>query len=156
MNQVFLREAVVADGAMLEQYVLEDSQFTVLPMEAMTTSLYAIEKHPILIMEAEKVVGFFILQVGIGVSQYTEDEDAVLLKAYSIDDRFQGKGYGKRSLEVLPAFVKAYFPKSKKVVLAVNHGNISAQMLYLKAHFYDTKRRIHGVKGLQFIFELTI
>ncbi|MGX7418525.1 GNAT family N-acetyltransferase [Carnobacterium gallinarum] len=153
MNQLFLREAVVADGSLLEQYVLEDTQFTSLPMDAMTNSLYEIEKHPILILEKESLVGFFILQVGIGVNVYTEDQNAVLLRAYSIDDRFQGKGYGKRSLEILPAYIQEQFPMSKKVILAVNHGNISAQMLYLKADFYDTKRRIHGEKGTQFIFE---
>lgn len=156
MVDIYLREAVVADGPILESYQLEDSQYTTMPMEAMTESLHIIEKYPILILVENDLAGFFILEIGMDVQIYTDEPNTVLLRAYSIDDRFQGKGYGKLSLERLHGFVETKFPSIKKVVLAVNHGNISAQMLYLKAGFYDTKRKIHGIKGVQFVFEMDI
>lgn len=153
---VRLREARVSDGELLASYFLEDSHFTSLPMDAMTQTLYEVEKHPIMILKEEVLVGFFILQVGIGVEPYTDNPNAILLRAYSIDDRYQGKGYGKESMSSLKAFVNEYFPQVNEVVLAVNHMNIGAQMLYLKSGFYDTKRRINGELGVQFVYSMDL
>ena len=54
----------MSDGELLASYFLEDSHFTSLPMDAMTQTLYEVEKHPIMILKEEAFVGFFILQVG--------------------------------------------------------------------------------------------
>lgn len=159
MNQradIRLREAVLTDSHLLEQYQLQDSKYTTMPMKAATDSLRSLDIFPVLILAEDDLVGFFTLKTGVEVKTYTDEPNVLLLKSYSIDDRFQGKGFGKLSLQKVHGFVAEKFPGIKKVVLGVNKANIAAQLLYLKIGFLDTKRRIEGSLGVQFVLEMEI
>ena len=87
------------------------------------------------------MVGFFILQWG-DIQPYSCDEDALLLRAYSIQQQYQGQGFAKQSMHELPVFVNGYFPDVRKVVLGVNRKNKLAQKVYLAGGFEDTGRRV--------------
>ncbi len=76
---------------------------------------------------------FFALQTGDRVQEFTENENALLLTSFSINHNRQRKGYAKKSLALLQAFVQRYFPMKNEVVLAVNEKNIPAQNLYEKS-----------------------
>ncbi|QXE02336.1 hypothetical protein [Terribacillus sp. DMT04] len=55
------------------------------------------------------------------------------MRTFSTDYHCLEKGYGKGTLEQLPAFVREAFPHIDEIVLAVNEGNALARRLYEKA-----------------------
>ena len=110
MEDLILIEATIGDISMIENYTIEETPYTVMPMDGMTESMHEHEKHPILILDNGKMVGFFILQTGESILNYVSNPNAILLKAHSIDKRYQKQGYGKTSMEKLPEFIKEHFP----------------------------------------------
>ncbi|MER1954281.1 GNAT family N-acetyltransferase [Desemzia incerta] len=143
METIQLREAMIEDIPKLENYAIESNTYMIKPMDALTESLHETGKHPILILKGNDLVGFFILQFGIGVSRYTDNPNAVLFKAHSIDLRYQSQGYAKKSLELLPDYVREYYPDVDEIVLSVAVDNISSQMLYVRSGFLNSLKRIN-------------
>ncbi|WP_102028369.1 GNAT family N-acetyltransferase [Salirhabdus sp. Marseille-P4669] len=134
----------------------EQSQFTAYPLEALKKCELDQERFPIVILWKGIPAGFFVLHGWNGVKTYSENQNALLLRAFSIDSIYQGKGMAKQSIKLLPAFVKEHFPHINEIVLGVNHANSVAQHVYLKGGFMDKGKRIIGKKGEQFVFHLTI
>ncbi|MEG0443689.1 MAG: GNAT family N-acetyltransferase [Carnobacterium sp.] len=155
-DEIILKEATIADAVLFENYQLKETPYTVKPMTAMTDSLHETKKFPVLILKEETLVGFFILQKEKGFSTYPTEENALLLHAHSIDERFQNKGYGKLSMERLPLFIKENFDSIDEIVLAVDYDNLSGQMLYLKTGFVDTKKRSKEDGAYKFIYSKKI
>lgn len=57
------------------------------------------------------------------------------------------RGHAKEALSLLSDFVRVNYPEIRKIVLAVNINNESAQFLYKQAGFVDKGVRKKGVKG---------
>lgn len=151
MEKITLREAVIEDGPKLENYAIDSNPYIIKPMDALTESMHETEKHPILILKDEELIGFFILQLGVGVSKFSDNPKAILFKAHSIDLNYQGKGYAKKSLELLPDYVLYHYPMVNEIVLSVSIDNISSQMLYLRCGFSNTNKRISIGNSVEFI-----
>jgi RimJ/RimL family protein N-acetyltransferase len=98
-------------------------------------------------MEKGKLVTFFVLHKNEGVKPYSNNIHAILLRAFSTDFRYQGMGYAKKALMLLPPFVKVNFKEINEIVLAVNVQNVVAQKLYQKCGFIDNGVRKMGKKG---------
>lgn len=131
----------------------EQAQFTALPSKI----LEAIEgQHRIVILDEDEPVGFFILHKTERVKEYSDNPNAMLLTALSVNYSKQGKGYAKQAMFLLRDFVKTEFPDCDEIVLAVNHKNIPAQSLYAGVGFTDTGRRKNGPIGEQFILKLLL
>ncbi len=113
-------------------------------------------QHPIVILDFSKPVGFFLLHANERVKEYSDNPDAMLLTALSINHMEQGKGYAKKGMYELRVFVKNEFPTCTEIVLAVNHKNLPAQQLYKKAGFTNTGRTKMGNIGQQFIYSLLV
>ncbi|WP_228409675.1 GNAT family N-acetyltransferase [Radiobacillus deserti] len=112
--------------------------------------------YPIVILHHDMPVGFFVLHGWDGVQKYSDNQNALLIRAYSIHPSFQGKGIALQSLQILPTFVKKQFPTCNEIVLGVNHKNIPAQRLYLRSGFKDSGKRIIGKLGEQFVFHMNV
>ncbi|SEK71737.1 hypothetical protein SAMN04488700_2128 [Carnobacterium iners] len=147
-----LKEATIGDIPLIESYALEDHQYADMPIKAMTNSLHETQKHPILILNKENLVGFFILQKNKVIETFPMDNTSLFLRDHSIDERFQEKGFGKLSIEALPIYIRNSFDNINKVVLAVDYDNLSGQMLYLKTGFKDTKERYKENNRFKFIY----
>ena len=156
MKDLILREATVGDILIIEDYTIEETPYTVKPMDGMTESLHESEKHPILVLDGDKMVAFFILQTGDAVLKYGSNSHAILLKAHSVDRQYLKQGYGKASIEKLPSFVSEHFPSINEIILLVDYDNISGQMLYMKSGFKDTKNRVKELNGYKFIYSKTL
>lgn len=152
MKGLMLREATVGDILIIEDYTIEETPYTVKPMDGMTESLHESEKHPILVLDGDKMVGFFILQTGDAILNYGSNPHAILLRAHSIDKRYLKKGYGKASIEKLPSFINEHFPSITEIILLIDHDNISGQMMYVKSGFKDTKNKVKELDGYKFIY----
>ncbi|UFT99060.1 GNAT family N-acetyltransferase [Radiobacillus kanasensis] len=142
----------------LEHYPLppQQLQFTGLPLDCVAKAETENEYYSIVILYNDVPAGFFVLQGWDGVQTYSDNREALLIRAYSINPTYQGKGIAKKSLELLPTFIKAHFPERNEIVLGVNHKNIPAQQVYLKAGFVDRGKRVYGKLGEQFVFHLQI
>ncbi|WP_035053341.1 GNAT family N-acetyltransferase [Carnobacterium pleistocenium] len=149
---LILLEATVGDIQMIENYVIEENAYTVMPMDAMTESLHEYEKYPILILDKKKMVGFFILQTGKSILKYTSNPHAILLKNHSVDKRYQKKGYGKASMEKLPEFIKRNFSSINEIILLIDYENISGQMMYLKSGFKNTGNKVKESDEYKFVY----
>lgn len=57
---------------------------------------------------------------------------------FFIDFRYQGKGYGKRALQLFLQFIKEQHPRCQSIQLTVHPENKSAQHLYIGAGFQPT------------------
>ncbi|TGA96648.1 GNAT family N-acetyltransferase [Sporolactobacillus shoreae] len=136
----------------IEDYVIREIQFTAHPREALEQCMREGERHAVLILHGSLLVGFFVLHTWAGAKKYSENRRALLLRAFSVDSRFQGKGYGKQALALLDDFIKLHFPDVNEIVLGVNHANVRAQQLYLHHGFSDTGRRVIGTHGEQFVY----
>ena len=70
----------------------EQVQYTRLPRDVSDLQEW---QYPIVILAGEEPVGFFLLHRTERVKEFTGNPDAILLTAFSIDYRQQGKGYTK-------------------------------------------------------------
>ncbi|KJL03279.1 MULTISPECIES: GNAT family N-acetyltransferase [Priestia] len=142
----------------VHSYTLPEGQliYTALPAEAIAKCKQERDRAPVLILAENKLAGFFVLDAGEAVKEYTESSGALLIRSYSIHPDYQGTGVGKKSLKLLPSFIIHHFPTKNKVVLGVNHKNTAAQRLYKRCGFIDTDRHIFGSQGKQFVYQMNI
>jgi RimJ/RimL family protein N-acetyltransferase len=139
--------------AKLSDYHLseEQSRYAPVPLNALLKCEEDSTRDPVVILYNGEPVGFFVLHGWEGVKAYSDNKDAILLRGYSINSKFQGKGIANESLLVLESFVKKEFPSKKEIILAVNHKNKIAQHVYKKGGFVDKGIRVMGRKGELFI-----
>lgn len=135
--------------SLLEDYFLPEEQmnYTSLPFDAIKKCEQDVDRHPIVILHNHEAAGFFVLHGWEGVKGYSDNKEALLLRAYSVNYSFQGKGIARLSLELLLSFVKENFPLINEIILAVNANNKSAQQVYQKCGFEDKGIRAMGRKG---------
>ena len=146
MNLYFYNETLSKE---IEQYVITEEQlrFTGTPQENIMLSNSDADRYPILVMENEQLVTFFVLHKNEGVKPYSNNNKAILIRAFSTDFHHQGKGYATMALQQLPDFVKAHFNEINELVLAVNSKNDVAQNLYKKCGYIDEGVRTMGTRG---------
>lgn len=98
-------------------------------------------------MDGNKLVTFFVLHEKEGVTPYSSNEHALLIRSFSTDFYEQGKGYAKTALQLLPDFVRKHFPLINELVLGVNVPNRAAQELYKRCGFVDEGRQAMGLRN---------
>ena len=132
-------------------YFLTDEMtyFTGTPQENIALSQKNPQHHPILAFSQQKLVTFFVLDAGPQKADYTDENDALLLRSFSTDARFLRWGYAKEALRLLPDFVKTHFPAMKQIVVAVNKKNSAAKNLYYSVGFVDSGEEKMRPKGPQ-------
>ena len=131
----------------------EQAQFTALPSKILEETE---GENRIVILDENEAVGFFVLHKTKRVKEYSDNTNAMLLTALSVNHAMQGKGYAKQAMLLLSDFVKSEFHNCDEIVLAVNHKNIPAQRLYSRVGFSDTGKRKNGPIGEQFILNLLL
>lgn len=76
-------------------------------------------------------------EIAIGMAMYYELDDAYDFSQFFIDERYQGKGYGYKSAELILQKMKEDNAHNK-VILCYVDGDDVAKNLYLKLGFYHT------------------
>lgn len=142
----------------LENYDLSEEQmkFTAHPLQALIPCEKEEGRDPILILSNGEPAGFFVLHGWEGVKEFYGNKQALLLRAYSVDSSFQGKGVAKQSLKMLPTFVKERYTGINEVILAVNFSNHVAQHVYKSSGFVDKGIRAMGRMGEMYILHLEL
>jgi RimJ/RimL family protein N-acetyltransferase len=134
----------------------DQHQFTGLPSEVLEITIQDDNRYPIVILNGEEVVGFFVLHHGEEITSYSTNPNAILLRALSIDFPHQGKGYAKTAMKQLPLFMKTNFPQMSEIVLVVNERNLGAKKLYDGVGFIDRGERRMGEIGPQYLLHLEL
>jgi RimJ/RimL family protein N-acetyltransferase len=113
------------------------------------------EREPVAILADGEPVGFFVLHRGPAAGELAPDRRDVLLRAFLVDARAQGRGIATRALAALPDFVAESLPGVHRIVLSVNVKNPVAIRTYARAGFADSGRLyLGGAAGPQHVFEL--
>ena len=134
----------------------EKLQFTCYPLEKINNPTTSQETIHVLILNKDIPVGFFALESGEKVLKYTKNLNARLLTAFSINHDFQGNGFAKKGLHLLPCFVSKNLKNVNEIVLGVNKRNTAAINLYKKTGFIDHNEVFIGPSGEQHIMHLDI
>jgi GNAT superfamily N-acetyltransferase len=77
------------------------------------------------------------------------DENSATLHALQVDQRAQGKGYGKACLQALPEVARQAFPEIKGLELSVDADNEPAIALYAKFGWVDRGEAYKGRIGYE-------
>lgn len=131
-------------------------EFTGLPQDIIERDAGNPEKHFVIIKARGVDAGFFELDESMDRKAYSDNPKALLLRGYSVNPEFQGRGIATGSIAVLPEFIRNEFPGFNEVVLGVNSRNIPAQHIYQRAGFEDTGRRLMRSKGEQIVMSLRV
>ena len=103
------------------KYVLseEQLQFTASPENALERIKDRNDgkKYAICIFFEEAIAGFFVLDTSDDKKEITDNDDEILLRSLSINPIFQGNGFGKNAMLLLPNFVKIVFQIVMKLYL---------------------------------------
>lgn len=140
------------------EYSLPSDQleFTGLPQDIIERDAQNPDKHLIVIKARDEVAGFFELDESDDRKLYSNNPKALLLRGYSVNPKYQGRGIATGSIYALPDFIRKHFPGFNEVVLGVNARNVPAQRVYQKAGFEDTGRRLMRSRGEQIVMCLRV
>ena len=138
---------------LFSNYQIKNAQFTAYPLDALKNFEWQ-TAYPIAIKYENQIIGFFILDALKGQTLYDLPDDSYLLRSFSIHQSFLRKGYAKKALTKLPAWLKHQDILPKQLYLAVNYKNQVAQKLYLSVGIKDTGLKFQGVAGEQYLFVL--
>lgn len=108
-------------------------------------------KNVISLLYKKHIAGFFVLDTGDDKLKLTNNKKSVLIRCFSINPKFQGKGIGKNAMILVSEFVRNNFSEINEIVLSVNMKNKNAYLLYLKSSFIDDGKTINGIMGPQHV-----
>ncbi len=97
------------------------------------------------VFAGDRVIGFYRLDLAPNaICGRAFDVPSVGVRAFVIDAREQGHGYGIRAALALCADVRRRHPQRRLVVLAVHCSNSAGIAVYRKAGFIDTGELLGG------------
>lgn len=110
----------------------------------------------IAINENGDVVGFFILHQYYQHEGYDTPEHVVSVRSLSINEKFQGQGYGTTMMMYLPQYVQLLFPDFNHLYLVVDTENEGAWNVYERAGFMHTATKEEGPIGKERLYYLDL
>ncbi|MGE8081533.1 GNAT family N-acetyltransferase [Peribacillus loiseleuriae] len=130
----------------------EQKRYTAIPIEALKKCVEDPDRRPIVVLSGGVPIGFFVLHIGEGIQEFTENPSAILLRAFCVNHSHQGRKFAARAMAALPFFVQQHFPDKEEIIPAVNKDNEPAKGLYVKFGFHDTGAEKSGRSGLMHIY----
>lgn len=129
-------------------------QFSGMPQDIIDRDKGNPLKHLVVIYARNEVAGFLELDESGDRKKYSNNPNALLLRGFSVNPKYQGRGIATGTIYALPEFLKKNFPDFDEVVLGVNARNTSAKKLFEKAGFEDTGRRFMRTNGEQIVMSM--
>jgi len=105
--------------------------------------VYTKTAFPFAVYDHQEIVGFIMMG-------YYEEKKYYTLWKLLIDQRYQGRGYGKAALELGIVFLKERF-QVKEIYTGVIPGNSAAKSLYRSIGFEDTGLFENGMQEMRLI-----
>ena len=144
-----LRPRVLALAPLPEQEVFSGRAEQTLPVAEADP-----RRHPYTVVEDGDPVGFFVLDEAPSEADPAAD---LLLRAFFVDARAQGRGIATAAVRALEGLVRQDFPGARTVVLTVNQRNPAARAVYLRGGFVDDgELYLCGPAGPQHVLRLRL
>lgn len=102
------------------------------------------------------VVGFFVLHQHYQHEGYDTPEEVVYIRSLSINERYQGNGYGTKIMMNLPEYVQSVFPDFGHLFLVVDAENEAAWNVYERAGFMHAATKEEGPIGKERLYYLDL
>lgn len=113
--------------------------------------------HPHLVLAEGEVVGIFLIDTTYSDNYDFCPVDGLGFRAFLIDSRQQGKGYGSGTMAELATYLSQHYSGFSTVYLTVNCKNHIAYQCYLKNGFQDDKQLyLGGAAGPQHILSMAL
>lgn len=103
-----------------------------------------------------QVVGFFVLHQYYQHEGYDTPENVVYVRSLSVNEKYQGHGYGTKMMMFLPQYVKELFPDFNHLYLVVDAENKGAWNVYERAGFMHTATKEEGPIGKERLYYLDL
>ncbi|MGX0740489.1 RimJ/RimL family protein N-acetyltransferase [Staphylococcus capitis] len=103
-----------------------------------------------------QVVGFFVLHQYYQHEGYDTPENVVYVRSLSVNEKYQGHGYGTKMMMFLPQYVQELFPDFNHLYLVVGAENKGAWNVYERAGFMHTATKEEGPIGKERLYYLDL
>lgn len=103
-----------------------------------------------------EVVGFFVLHQYYQHEGYDTPKQVIYVRSLSVNQNFQGYGYGTKMMMYLPQYVQSLFPDFNHLYLVVDPENESAWNVYERAGFMHTATKEEGPLGKERLYYLDL
>lgn len=131
--------------------------YSSLPKEVLDDALNDPNREAnVVLNEDGDVVGFFVLHQHYQHEGYDTPEEVVYIRSLSINEHFQGHGYGTKIMMNLPEYVQSVFPDFGHLFLVVDAENEAAWNVYERAGFMHTATKEEGPIGKERLYYLDL
>ncbi len=100
--------------------------------------------HFHVVLDDNRIVGFFNIDTAYPETYSFSVPGELGLRAFFIDVEFQGRGYGKSAVKLLPPYLSKHYSSYESICLTVNCKNPSAYKCYISGGFFDIDELYHG------------
>ncbi|EKU47185.1 GNAT family N-acetyltransferase [Staphylococcus massiliensis] len=143
----------------LEAFELSERQrvYSSLPKEVLDEALNDENRIAnIAINEQGEVIGFFVLHQFYQHEGYETPHEVIYIRSLSINEAYQGKGYGTKIMMNLPNYVKDVYPEFNHLYLVVDAENEGAWNLYERSGFMHAATKESGPIGKERLYYLDL
>lgn len=110
----------------------------------------------IAVNEDGDVVAFFVLHEHYQHEGYDTPHHVVYIRSLSVNERFQGQGYGTKVMMHLPLYVQDLYPAFNHLYLVVDAENEAAWNVYERAGFMHAATKEEGPIGKERLYYLDL
>ncbi|RZI00760.1 GNAT family N-acetyltransferase [Staphylococcus condimenti] len=110
----------------------------------------------IAINKDKEVIGFFVLHQYYQHEGYDTPENVVYIRSLSINEKFQGNGYGTKIMMNLPDYVQSLYSDFNHLYLVVDAENQAAWNVYERAGFMHAATKEEGPIGKERLYYLDL
>ncbi|MCD9072136.1 GNAT family N-acetyltransferase [Staphylococcus chromogenes] len=143
----------------LYQFKLSERQriYSSLPKEVLDDALEDLNRVAnVVFNEKGEIIGFFVLHQHYQHEGYDTPEEVVYIRSLSINEAYQGHGYGTKIMMNLPEYVQTVFPDFSHLYLVVDAENEAAWNVYERAGFMHTATKEEGPIGKERLYYLDL
>lgn len=159
MSDIHIRPFIEEDRTSLAAFRLSEQQqiYSSLPVDVLDDAIEDSDRTPCVVLnETGEIVGFFVLHKHYQHEGYATPHEVVYIRSLSINEAFQGRGYGTRVAMSLPLFVQEHFSNFDHLYLVVDAENQGAWNLYERAGFAHTATKEDGPIGKERLYYLDL
>ncbi|MCS4487009.1 GNAT family N-acetyltransferase [Staphylococcus americanisciuri] len=143
----------------LAQFALSERQriYSSLPLEVLDDAIEDENRVPNVVLNTQQeVIGFFVLHKHYQHEGYDTPNEVVYVRSLSVNERYQGHGYGTKMMMVLPQYVQEVFPDFNHLYLVVDAENAAAWNVYERAGFMHAATKEEGPIGKERLYYLDL
>jgi Acetyltransferases, including N-acetylases of ribosomal proteins len=154
-----IRKFTEADREHLENYILSERQrvYSSMPLEVLDDALNDVNRTAnVVVTDDGKVIGFFVLHKHYQHEGYSTPHEVVYVRSLSINEKYQGNGYGTAVAQNLPVYVQENISSFDHLYLVVDGENAGAWNLYERAGFLHLATKEEGPIGKERLYYLDL